>query len=122
MQELARVLDPNELHIINVLTNTQLKTRCWNEKSDAFKTDTGVPQGDCVSTNLFTFYLAKALDSNKLDDHNYCSTIVKPLAYITNDHQYAYINDEINLNMECADDMSHISSDMRNIEYAKKML
>ena len=75
-----------------------------------------------MSTNLFTFYLAKALDSNKLDDHHYCSTIVKPIAYITNDHQYAYINDEINLNMECADDMSHISSDMRNIEYAKKML
>ena len=75
-----------------------------------------------MSTNLFTFYLAKALDSNKLDDHNYYSTIVKPLAYITNDHQYAYINDEINLNMECADDMSHISSDMRSIEYAKKML
>ena len=85
MQELARVLDPNELHIINVLTNTQLKTRCWNEKSDAFKTDTGVPQGDCVSTNLFTFYLAKALGSNKHDEHDSSSTIVKPPAYITND-------------------------------------
>ena len=32
------------------------------------------------------------------------------------------INDEINLNMEYADDMSHISSDMRNIEYAEKTL
>ena len=47
---------------------------------------------------------------------------MKPPAHITNDHQYAYINDEINLNMEYADDMSHISSDMRNIEYAKKTL
>ena len=90
--------------------------------SDAFETDTGVPQGDCVSANLFTFYLAKALGSNKHDDHDYSSTIVKPPAHITNDHQYAYINDEINLNMEYADDMSHISSDMRNIEYAKKTL
>ena len=26
MQELAKVLDPDELHIINVLTNTQLKS------------------------------------------------------------------------------------------------
>ena len=75
-----------------------------------------------MSANLFTFYFAKALDSNEHDGHNYCSTIVKPPAYITNDHQYAYINDEINLNMEYADDMSHISSDMRNIEYAKKTL
>ena len=44
------------------------------------------------------------------------------MTHITNDHQYAYINDEINLNMEYADDMSHISSDTRNIEYAMKTL
>ena len=43
-------------------------------------------------------------------------------AHITNDHQYAYINDEINLNMEYADDVSHISPDMRNIESTKKTL
>ena len=91
-------------------------------KSNAFETGTGVPQSDCMSANLFTFCLAKALDNNKHDDHDYCSTIVKPPAHITNDNQYAYINDEINLNMEYADDMSHILSDMRNIEYAEKTL
>ena len=122
MQELTKVLDPDELHIINVLTNTQLKIRCGKEKREVFETDTGVPQGDCVSANLFTFYLAKALGSNKHDDHDYSSTIVKPPAHITNDHQYAYINDKINGNMEYADDMSHISSYMRNIEYVKKTL
>ena len=122
VQELTKVLNPNEIHIINVLTNTQLKIRCGKEKCDAFETDTGVPQGDCMSANLFTFYFSKAVGSKKHDDHDYCSTIVKPPAHITNDHQYAYINDEINLNMKYADDMSHISSDMRNIEYAKKML
>ena len=31
MQELAKVLDPDELHIINVLTNTQLKIWCRKE-------------------------------------------------------------------------------------------
>ena len=120
MQELVKVLNPNKLHIINVLTITQFKIRCGNEKGDAFETDIGVPQGDCVSTNLFTFYLAKALDSNKHGNHGYCSTILKSPAHITNDHQYAYINDEVNLNMEYTDDMSHISSDMKNIEYTKK--
>ena len=75
-----------------------------------------------MSANLFTFYLAKALDSNEHDGHDYCSTTVKPPAHITNDHQYAYVNDEINLNMEYVDGISHISSDMRNIEYAKKTL
>ena len=120
MQELAKVLDPNKLHIIKVLTNPQLKIWCGNEKSDAFETDTGVPQGDCVWANLFTFYLAKALDSNKHDDHDYCSTIIKPPAHITNNHQYAYINDKINLKI--ADNMGHVLSDVRNIEYAKKTL
>ena len=121
-QELANVMDPDELHFINVLTSTQLKTRCGKEKSNAFTTDSSVPLGDCVSANLFSFYIAKALGSNKHDDHDNCSTTVKPPAHITNDHQYAYIKDEINLNMEYADDMSHISSDMRNIKYAKKVL
>ena len=120
MQELAKVLDPNKLHIIKVLTNPQPKIWCGNEKSDAFETDTGVPQGDCVWANLFTFYLAKALDSNKHDDHDYCSTIIKPPAHITNNHQYAYINDKINLKI--ADNMGHVLPDMRNIEYAKKTL
>ena len=120
MQELAKVLDPNKLHIIKVLTNPQPKIWCGNEKSDAFETDTGVPQGDCVWANLFTFYLAKVLDSNKHDDHDYCSTIIKPPAHITNNHQYAYINDKINLKI--ADNMGHVLPDMRNIEYPKKTL
>ena len=77
-------------------------------------------EGDYVSANLFIFYLTKALDSSKHDDHDYRSTIVKPRAHISNDHQYVYINDEISLKMEYAVDMSHTSSDMRNIEYAKK--
>ena len=75
-----------------------------------------------MRANLFTFYLAKALDSDKHDDHDYCSTIMKPPAHLSNDHQYAYINGEINLNMEYADDVSHILSDMRNIEYVKETL
>ena len=122
MQELAKILDPDELRIINLLTNTQLKTQCGNEKSDTFKTDIDDPQGDCVSAKLFKFCHAKVLDSKRDDDHGYCNTIVKPPAYITNDHQYVYINDEINLNMEYPDNMSHILSDMRNIKYARKAL
>ena len=47
---------------------------------------------------------------------------MKPPTHITYDYQYAHINDEINLHMEYAEDMSHISSDMRHIKYAKKTL
>ena len=122
MQKLVKVLDPDKLQIINVLTKTQLKIWWGNEKNDSFKTDTGVPQSYCVSTNLFTFYLEKARGSKKHSDHDYCSTIVKPPAHMNNDHQYVYVNDEIILNMEYADDMNYISSHMKNIEYAKKML
>ena len=45
MQELVKVLNPDELQIINILTNNQLEIQCGNENSDAFKIDTGVPQG-----------------------------------------------------------------------------
>ena len=70
MQELVKVLDPDEIHIINVLTNAQLKIWFGKEKGDTFETDTSVPQGDCVSANLFTFYLEKALGSNSHNDHD----------------------------------------------------
>ena len=80
--------------------------RKW--KSDAFEKDTVAPQFDCVSASLYILSCK--------------STGQQPAAHITNDHQYAYINDEINLNMEYADDMSHISPDMKNIEYTKKTL
>ena len=60
MQELAKVLNPDELQIINVLTNNQLKIRCGNENSDAFETDTGVPQGDCVSAKPLYILFSKS--------------------------------------------------------------
>ena len=40
--------------------NTKLTVRCETKKSDFFKTDTGVPQGDGQSANEFTLYLVRA--------------------------------------------------------------
>ena len=122
LKELSKCLSQDELHIIKVLLNTQLQIRCGNEKSDKFVTDTGVPQGDCLSANFFTYYLAKALTNEEHNDHDYCNDIAKPPAHIEYDHAYAYKNEEININMEYADDMNQISTDLRNIEHAKKSL
>ena len=45
MQELAKVLDPDELHIINVLTNTQLKIWCRKENEWCFWNRYRCPSG-----------------------------------------------------------------------------
>ena len=52
------------------MLNVELSVRCDNEQSDFFKTDTGAPQGDCLSANEFTFYLAKALNQKRKTYHD----------------------------------------------------
>lgn len=42
--------------------------------------------------------------------------------HIQHDHGYAYHNEEVNINMEYADDMSQISTNQRNVEYVKMSL
>ena len=120
--ELSKTLDPDEIHMISILLQTKLQIRCGKEKSDSFETDTGVPQGDCLSANCFTFYLAKAILSTDHNDHDYCAQIAKPPTHIASDHAYAYHNEEADINMEYADDLSQLSTDPRSIEHTKNVL
>ena len=46
------------------MLEVSLATTCGNTIGSTFFTDTGAPQGDCASTNEFTFYLAKLLGNN----------------------------------------------------------
>ena len=55
-----------------LLRDVQLTVRINQVQGEAFITNVGVPQGDCLSPVLFTFYLAKALRGEIPDDHNYC--------------------------------------------------
>ena len=79
LEDLSAIIDEDELHMVQIMLNVNLKVRCGEEYSSLFQTDTGGPQGDSSSANEFTFYLAKALvkyyterrSQYILTEHNY---------------------------------------------------
>ena len=102
------------------MLDIELQVRCGDYYSNLLKTDTGVPQGDGLSANEFTFYLAKALSSSPHQDHPYCNSQPQAPKYISTEHCYAKpINKMIYINQEYADDISFISSNPNLINYNK---
>ena len=99
LNELGEILNQDEVHLMKLLLSVNLSVRI-GDTGDRFATDTGAPQGDCLSALEFTFYLAKTLEGT--------STSLQP--------------PEISVNMEYADDMSRASTDERTIKNAKETL
>ena len=127
INELSNILERDELHLVNILLNTELQVRISSEESDFFATDTGIPQGDGYSAQEFTYYLAKALNSN-ICEHNYCKN--PPSIAISQSHIPTQSipttvecapNDECNIDMEYADDMTKATTDPNIIEHVKKL-
>ena len=59
---LREVLDEDELHRIELLVeNVVIQVKVGKEIGDEIKTNSGVPQGDCLSPILFITCLAEAL-------------------------------------------------------------
>ena len=85
---LKQFLLKEELSLMKgLLNNVKYSVRYENKMGKEFTTNTGVPQGDCLSAIMFNLYLAKALDGNiNLFDHNYSNT-GKPLR--DPDHTYS---------------------------------
>ena len=100
LNELGEILNTDEVHLMKILLSVNLSVRIGNTVGDRFETDTGAPQGDCLSALEFTFYLAKTLEGT--------STSLQP--------------PEISVNMEYADDISRASTDEKTIETAKETL
>ena len=73
MEDLKNIIDTDELHMVKILLEeVEIAVKCGNEIGVSFKTNSGVPQGDCLSAILFILYLSKALQINpQLQDHNY---------------------------------------------------
>ena len=62
IQDLKEFLEEDELHLIKILMeDVRLAVRVGKEPGKQFKTNIGIPQGDCLSPILFTLYLARAL-------------------------------------------------------------
>ena len=54
LKYLKTILEPDELHLLKIMLNTELTVQCETEERDFFKSDTGVPQVDNLTTNEFT--------------------------------------------------------------------
>ena len=122
LQLLSTILENDELHILKVLlTNIQLTVKYKKSLGTMFTTNTGVPQGDCLSPILFTLYLAKALSYEETQpttqDHDYALKtrhISKPyenmLPEALKDHTYSNFSNGVCINQQYADDISWIST------------
>ena len=66
LTDLQSTLDPDELHLLAVLTNRPLISIFLDgEQGDGFHTYVGICQGDCLSAVLFIFYLSCALKDSQ---------------------------------------------------------
>ena len=62
IKDLKQIVEKDELHALKLLLDgTELAVRCGSTTGVPFKTNKGVPQGDCSSAILFILYLAKTL-------------------------------------------------------------
>ena len=104
IEDLSDVIEQDELHLVKNLLDVKLSVRCGNFQSETFKTDTGAPQGDCMSANEFTFYLAKTLYDTEFDQ------------------QIDVQANQLLLDLEYADDITHITTDGKKSQSKKENL
>ena len=104
IEDLSKILEPDEVHMIKRLLDVRLAVKCEDELSDFFETDTGVPQGDGFSANQFTFYLANALKENP------------------SDHTYTQVTPHVEIDMQYADDLTDINSEEERHNQKKDLI
>ena len=119
LEDLHCILEPDELHMVRtLLEDVKLSVRIGNSVGKAFKTTIGTPQGDCLSPNLFTLYLAKALEKDNTRkeieaEHNYSRhPRHKPMGPAEiEEHGYAIDTQQGSvIELQYADDISWITS------------
>ena len=110
IEQLESTIDQDELHIMKKMLEVSLVVRSGQSISEPFNTDTGAPQGDCASANMFTFYLSKSMNKPTAD-----AVIEHEIQEEIADHNYCVRTqvEHLNIDMEYADDITDITSDYR---------
>ena len=125
IEDLENILEKDELHLVKIMLQTNLTVRCGKAESEHFTTDTGAPQGDCLSAIEFTLYLAKTLEKTKdnKQDHNYHNEQEPPRAQNKKEHNYNLLKENIvEINQEYADDISTVTTSQEIVQKLKKDL
>ena len=116
IEDLRTILTPSELHIIKLLIeNVRLIVDVSGHRGEAFTTNVGTPQGDCLSPVLFTLYLAKTLSKIKE---------TPGLPREVQDHSYAeYTDSGVLINLQYADDICWVGGNCSGaIELLKQQI
>ena len=123
LQDLRKIINGDELHIIRLLLNVKLEVRGGKEFSEPFTTNTGAPKGDCSSTSQFTFYLAKTLENyynQKVyqPEHDYAlrTAINVPIHMKELDYAQGTLPQHLEINLEYVDDISVATTNHAEIE------
>jgi hypothetical protein len=111
------------------MEDVALQVRNGNILGKSFKTNLGIPQGDCLSPVLFTLYLAKALavtDQDTDTDHTYAKLNVNSeniLPHHFRDHSYSNKKDiGFSNDQQFADDISYMNTNKGKNDYIKQSI
>ena len=118
INDIQEILEPEEVHLISVLVkDVKLQVKCEKNIGDTFETNTGVPQGDCLSPILFTLYLSKALKSPEEIQEN------DALPQFLNEHSYSQIEfNPFTLDQQYADDIGWAAGNENTINQKEKYI
>ena len=103
INDLKTILEEDEIQIIRMLIeNVELVVKVGKSTGKTFMTNTGVPQGDCLSPLLFITYLARSIKTKK--------PINKLTRSQINDHNYHINKQHEILDPQYADDISWVTN------------
>ena len=117
LEDLNKIINDDELQIMQILLNVKIQVRCGNEISETFETDTGAPQEDGCSATEFTIYLANTLKTfyeNRIKslDHDYVTNSNPIIPNHQADHDYSSSStrtQHFDINLQYADDLGEDS-------------
>ena len=127
IKDLSKMLEQNELNLLRILLNVELSVKCIHTVGEGYITDTGAPQGNCLSPIEFTYYLPKTLALHHHErsntDRNYENKEEEPPRNKSyHEHSYTKVkNQNFPLEIQYADGISKIPSNTAETEQTKKV-